>query len=84
MDKTEWLENNYQVKIDQNIIQSFGRELKQEFNSQCEEYGGWDGSYTSPKKGQIQYSIQDSAENNVSYMLNVPKYSVTIYRFCNL
>lgn len=84
MDKTEWLENNYQVKIDQNIIQSFGRELKQEFNSQSEEYGGWDGSYTSPKKGQIKYSIQDSAENNVSYMLNVPKYSVTIYRFCNL
>ncbi|OII73272.1 alpha-amylase glycogen brancing enzyme [Cryptosporidium ubiquitum] len=84
MDKSEWLDNNYRVNISRDIIQTFGKALKQEFNSQSEEYGGWEGSYTNPKKKEIYYFQENSAENNVSYMLNVPKYSVTIYRFCKI
>ncbi|KAJ1608744.1 41-2 protein antigen precursor [Cryptosporidium canis] len=82
MGTNEWLENNYRVKVSQDKIQEFGQVLRQEFNSQSEEYGGWEGSYTAPRGGAIHCSPESSKEANIFFMLNVPKYSVTIYKFC--
>lgn len=81
MDQNQWLDNNYRVNVSRGTIQVYGKVLKQEFNSQAEEYGGWEGSYTAPKKGEIHYSQENSVGDTVSFMLNVPKYSVTVYKF---
>ncbi|KAF7456221.1 alpha amylase, catalytic domain-containing protein [Cryptosporidium felis] len=80
MDPSEWLENNYSVNVSGDITGTFGKVLTQKFNSQSQEYGGWDGSYTNPKGGEI-YPDESSDRPNHRYNLSVPKYSVTIYEF---
>ncbi|KAH8739157.1 alpha-glucan branching enzyme [Cryptosporidium ryanae] len=80
MDKYEWLSKNYSVDISNNVANKYGNKIIQIFNSQSSEYGGWDGSYTG-NKGEIINSQYNKEKNNSCFLLNIPKYSVTIYKF---
>ncbi|KAH7649501.1 hypothetical protein FG379_001127 [Cryptosporidium bovis] len=81
MDKCEWLNRNYSVSISNYITNKYGNKIVQVFNSQSGEYGGWDESYTS-HKGEIINSLYNKENNDTYFLLNIPKYSVTIYKLC--
>ncbi|OII77656.1 alpha catalytic domain-containing protein [Cryptosporidium andersoni] len=79
MDSKEWLNKEYVIKISkQNTANFYGDKLMQIYNSQDSRFGGWDTSYTQPINTVI-YCNSSHSESTIEFLLNIPKYSVTIY-----
>ena len=58
-----------------NVGQTTGPKARQIFNSQAEEFDGWDASWTA-KKGELSLAVQDG-----KLAITLPKWSVLVFQF---